>query len=425
MRALPSPSELAGRARPALFVIMALLALASCTPDEPEPTADPSDLATPTFLARLPTFTPTFPPIPDNPFPPIATPQIVPSERPGAADISRVPGPAPAQPGTPAPTSARPGVRPNDVSGSGSAVSFPTQAPEWRPPPYPVPLSLHPDDHYWLIRPIPSGNRNYDLEYYPFGNDILVPELYPYRVHHGLDFPNDTGTPILAAANGTVIFAGTRVSPRNGVNYYGNTIIIQHDWRWQGKDVFTLYAHTLELFVAEGDYVEQGQLIAGVGASGEVSGPHLHLEVRIGDNNYFDVYNPALWLAPFEGYGTLAGRFVDERGRYITSARISIRPINVSVPSRILLTYYNNVVRPDDIFRENFAAGDLPAGRYAVEATVPGGPTYRRVIDILPGRTNLVIIQADRIFIPTVTPTLAAAPPITDTETISNTVPLP
>ena len=65
------------------------------------------------------------------------------------------------------------------------------------------------------------------------------------------------------------------------------------------------------------------------------------------------------------------------------------------------------------------------------EASLPGGPTYQREIEILPGRTNLVVIQADQIFIPTVTPTLAAAPPITDTVTItgtgtiSDTAPLP
>jgi murein DD-endopeptidase MepM/ murein hydrolase activator NlpD len=79
---------------------------------------------------------------------------------------------------------------------------------EWRPPPFEVPLSLHPDDHYWLIRPIPSGRRNYDLEWYPYGNDVLLPQLPPYRVHHGLDFPNEPGTPILAASSGTVFTPG-------------------------------------------------------------------------------------------------------------------------------------------------------------------------------------------------------------------------
>ncbi|MCP4420201.1 MAG: M23 family metallopeptidase, partial [Chloroflexi bacterium] len=116
----------------------------------------------------------------------------------------------------------------------------------WRPPPYDVPLSFHYDDHYWLARPLPSGSRNYDLEWYPYGNDVQKAGIPSYRIHHGLDFPNETGTPVLAAGGGTVVHAGLLTSPRNGVNYYGNTVVILHDWQWQGKEVYTLYAHTLE-----------------------------------------------------------------------------------------------------------------------------------------------------------------------------------
>ena len=85
---------------------------------------------------------------------------------------------------------------------------------------------------------------------------------------------------------GTIVHAGQLTSPRNGISYYGNTVVILHDWQWREQEVYTLYAHTLELFVQVGDRVDQGQLIAGVGSSGEVSGPHLHFEVRIGGNNY-------------------------------------------------------------------------------------------------------------------------------------------
>ncbi|MEM7113657.1 MAG: M23 family metallopeptidase [Chloroflexota bacterium] len=325
---------------------------------------------------------------------------------------------------TPAPpTPEGEGIRPAAAEQRWVPDAGPAAPAEWRPPPLPVPLALHPDDHYWLARPIPSNRRNYDLEWYPFGSHVLAPGLDPYRIHHGLDFPNDTGTPVLAASSGTVIHAGPLPSPRNGVNYYGNTVIIEHDWQWEGQPIFTLYAHTLELFVAEGDDVQQGQLIAGVGSSGEVSGPHLHLEVRVGENHYGQTRNPSLWLVPFEGYGTLAGRFVDRNGRFITQANITIRPDDLDLPPRILRTY-SNTVRSDNVWRENFVAGDLPAGNYTLLLNVDD-ITYRRQIEIFPGRTHFEIISAEFEFVPTATPTPTptfTATPITPTLTITTTL---
>ena len=301
------------------------------------------------------------------------------------------------------------GVHPQDAE----QLWVPNAGPELpdgdRPPPMKVPLSLHPDDHYWLIRPIPSGSRNYDLEWYPFGNDVLRPDVGAYRIHHGLDFPNDTGTPVLAAGSGTVVHAGVLPSPRNGVNYYGNTVVIQHDWQWQGEDVFTLYAHTLELFVQEGDVVETGQLIAGVGSSGEVSGPHMHLEVRIGSNVYGAARNPALWLAPFEGMGTIAGRFVDKNGRFITSAPVTVRPIDVDTAVRRQLTYYPTIAS-DDVWRENFVVADLPAGTYEVQLIGIDNIRYEREIDVYPGQTSFVVVSTNFEFNPTATPPASPTP---------------
>ena len=303
-------------------------------------------------------------------------------------------------------------ARPADVRQQFPLGTAPAPPAEWRPPPYDVPLSIHPDDHYWLIRPLPSGSRNYDLEWYPYGSDVLIAELAPYRIHHGVDFPNDSGTPILSAASGEVVWAGPRVSARNGVNYYGNTVIIKHDWQWQGKDVYTLYAHTLELFVEIGDHVQQGDLIAGVGASGEVSGPHLHLEIRIGTNNYFDVRNPSLWLAPYEGWGTLAGRFVDSRGRVIEGAELELYPAEGGAAIRRSRTYLGSGVKPDEVWDENFVIGDVPAGSYTLLIRF-GGRTYRRTLKILAGRTNFLVVPADFRFNPTATPTPTPRPTIT------------
>ncbi len=311
------------------------------------------------------------------------------------------------------------GIRPDQAVQNREAESGPDPLLDWRPPPMAVPLSFHPDDHYWLSRPLASNSRNYDLEWYQYGNVPTMPETLPYRVHHGMDFPNSTGTPIFAASDGIVVWAGPLASNRSGVSYYGNTVIILHDWRWQDQDVYTLYAHTLELFVEVGDHVERGQLIAGVGASGEVSGPHLHLEVRVGANGYNSTRNPALWLAPFEGWGTLAGRFVDNRGKPIHGALVTVRPVKVespvTIPTRRQRTYSPIGVNSDDVWQENFVVADLPAGEYTLFLN-SGGNLFRRNVQILPGQTNFVIIQADYQFVPSPTPTP------TDTPTLMGTL---
>ncbi len=88
--------------------------------------------------------------------------------------------------------------------------------------------------------------------------------------HGGLDFVGSPMDPAYAAANGTVVFAGE-------LAVRGNAVIISHGW-----GVYTGYAHLSEIDVAVGDYVEAGRKIGMVGATGRVSGPHLHFEVYVG-----------------------------------------------------------------------------------------------------------------------------------------------
>lgn len=86
--------------------------------------------------------------------------------------------------------------------------------------------------------------------------------------HTGIDLANTAGTPIVAAAEGTVSFAGCKGS-------YGNLLKIDH-----GNGFETYYAHCTQLLAAEGDHVTQGQTIALMGSTGRSTGPHLHFEVR-------------------------------------------------------------------------------------------------------------------------------------------------
>jgi murein DD-endopeptidase MepM/ murein hydrolase activator NlpD len=101
----------------------------------------------------------------------------------------------------------------------------------------------------------------------PFGWR-MHPVLGYRRFHAGLDFAGSYGSKIRAADSGTVIFAGW-------YGGYGRAVIIDH-----GKGITTLYGHTSELYVTEGQTVERGQAIAAVGSTGLSTGPHLHFEVR-------------------------------------------------------------------------------------------------------------------------------------------------
>jgi len=95
----------------------------------------------------------------------------------------------------------------------------------------------------------------------------------PFRgraaMHAGIDLAGPTGTPIYAAADATVSFAGVRGG-------YGNFIELGH-----GAGIATRYGHLSRIMVANGERVRRGQLIGLMGSTGRSTGPHLHYEVRI------------------------------------------------------------------------------------------------------------------------------------------------
>ncbi len=92
--------------------------------------------------------------------------------------------------------------------------------------------------------------------------------------HTGLDIANASGTPILPIAPGTVTFSGRKGS-------YGLMVIISHGKNDKGQKIESYYAHCSRLNVSVGDRVDTNSIIGFVGSTGNSTGPHLHLEIRI------------------------------------------------------------------------------------------------------------------------------------------------
>jgi hypothetical protein len=177
--------------------------------------------------------------------------------------------------------------------------------------------------------------------------------------------------------------------------------MIEHDFGYEGRYLYTLYAHLSAVLVVNGQHVDARDAVGLVGNTGRVSGPHVHFEVRVGESNstdpatYGDTFNPVLWMAPYVGTGVIAGRVTDGGGRAVMDANITVRNwatgLNVDTTSTYILQNTTIDVNADPIWNENFAVGDLPAGRYTVIANI-GGESVTRVVNVVEGTTTFVEI---------------------------------
>jgi hypothetical protein len=253
-------------------------------------------------------------------------------------------------------------------------------------------------DHYWLGRPYAgSADNQFATPLYQFGSTGGG----RYLLHHGVDMGNPYGTPLVAVAAGEIIYAGWDNEQVVGPypNFYGLAAVIRLDQRLStpsgDQDVFVLYGHMSDISVVQGQRVEEGDLIGFVGMSGIALGPHLHLEVRVGNNDYISTVNPLLWLRPFSGTGTLAVRLLSADGSSWQGAKLSLIHLTSQGAKwvRTIVTYLDaEQIGPDPTWGENGAMSDLPAGDYVVVGKINGERVEARVT-IRSGQTTFVELR--------------------------------
>lgn len=272
-------------------------------------------------------------------------------------------------------------------------IVFPTPGPTpntpWRPPMYPVPWAPNLHDHFVFSRPIPAFYGALPVVDYRYGGVFFKNE-----VHTGIDVPGDPGTPVLAAGRGQVIWAGYGLnSGRPGVpGPYGKAVMIRHDFGWEGKTLYTVYAHLSEVDVKAGWWVEAGTPLGRMGSTGHATGPHLHFEVRLGEPGgervSFETRNPELWLVPPVGWGLIVGQVLDSWGQPLYHNIVYLSSEQDEDFHWRTYTYGRSpLIRPDPYYRENYVFGDLPAGFYEVTVAYYGG-FYTQRLEVRPGQVT-------------------------------------
>lgn len=250
----------------------------------------------------------------------------------------------------------------------------------------PTPVTAQTDvaTHYLLARPLPaSANVRPDMGF-PYGWH----RNHQSPIHHGMDYANRRGTPVIAAGAGTVFYAGSDAEMIVGPqpNFYGNVVILQHNFSApEGGTVFTLYGHLNSIDVQTGQTVNQGDVIGRVGATGIAIGSHLHFEVRVGNpTDYNAVRNPELWYPPLAGRGKVIGRIVDVNGNLAMGVRFVFSTASSVLPS---FTYAEPSIPVDPMYGENFVYGDLSAGCYRLRVRGGAGYAYDESVCVNAGQT--------------------------------------
>jgi len=270
---------------------------------------------------------------------------------------------------------------------------IPTNTPRFTPSP-----TLIPGDHLWFWRAFPrdtnGGVSDAPARGYAYGSAAGG----GLPVHHGIDIQNTVGTPILSIGSGTVFYAGPDIDTPFGPqpDFYGNVVVVEHDVLAPNRQkIYSLYGHMSRVEVERGEQVGFGTVLGSVGSEGVALGPHLHLEVRLGDPfDYNSTVNPELWITPFERFGLLAARVTGPDGELVQGVRIELAGRGSFFSG---WTYENGNVNPDPWYGENFVIGDIRAGVYQLKVGEARNVVWTQDVEIVGGVVNLFEIQLEEL----------------------------
>ncbi|MDX1413066.1 MAG: peptidoglycan DD-metalloendopeptidase family protein, partial [Candidatus Promineifilaceae bacterium] len=266
------------------------------------------------------------------------------------------------------------------------------------------------DSHFWLSKPLPGEGRTLINQRFPYGWD----ENGRLLLHNGVDIAEDLGMEVLAAGDGTVIVSRSDLDAWYGwrCDWYGHLVVIELDQRWQDQPIYVLYGHVLNLKVEEGDRVSRGQPVAEIGFGGAATNPHLHLEVRVGENEFDATRNPMLWINPGPTRGVIAGRLVDPEGRPwqgVPLALVGRDGTNGKASTWSYLGDPQHLANPDEGWAENFVFADIGPGDYDIYTSIQG-TDYRYPVTVFAGEVTVVEIETEPLKTATPVPSETAVP---------------
>jgi len=237
----------------------------------------------------------------------------------------------------------------------------------------------------WLARPIALSDNPYIDQTYRYGSTMGG----FFQQHQGVEFNNPDGTPVMAALDGTVVYAGRAEEGALTVTIRHDTTVTANGRRYR---LYSTYYHNSSLAVKVGAKVHTGQVISRVGNTGRATNDHLHLELAISPTDSigaivdslqrFPPYttNPELWIAPLPNTGIVAGQVFDGAGNAVPQARIYglVKTDPRETPFSYVETY-GDKAHPHPLYGEHFAITDVPVGAYVMGTAIGGKKVFRRV----------------------------------------------
>ena len=371
-------------------LVITCLMIGCVTVDSPLPTSTPpEEIPTIAEVAIIPaeatfiveTFS-TLTPVPT------ATETLVPTNTP-LPTITPSATPAPTSTSTPFP---EPTVAAN-LACPENSPSVPLYRKNWLGDEvWPTPMAnLQP--HFWMDKPLPGGGRYLVNPTFPYGWD----QSGRLVLHNGVDAGGGgLGTELPAVGDGLVVTARSDENEWWGFrcNWYGQLVVIELDDKFFGQPVYALYGHVLNIAVEEGERVRRGQTIAEVGFGGAATVPHLHFEVRVGQNDYVSTRNPMLWVRPPESRGIIAGRLIDPEGRPWQGVWILAQSLSDEEIEQVTWSYLDDptsLINPDEVYAENFVFNDVLPGDYRLYLEIQG-QRYTADVSVVGGEVSMIEI---------------------------------